>query len=233
MTRILLIFLIIYLGHPAFGQQEETKVLFSEALAMHLPKYEKNSQKAYRQRNFVEGKRLFDSLVNFGLKGTFMDDFRFRKLNGKETALSDFKKPVYLITYASWCVTSKGEIPALNQLAKKYQNEVKFVVLFWDDKKTARSSSRPYNEFVDIVYVDELSNKSSYVVSQLKHSLGLPTTFLLDPDKKILDIRRGVTHSYAVDKERSFNLNYDVIKEGITNHLLPENDFNEDPVAVF
>lgn len=233
MRRILLIFLIIYLGHPAFGQQEETKVLFSEALAVHLPKYEKKSKKAYRQRDFEEGQRLFDSLVNFGLKGTFMDDFKFRKLNGKETAISKFNKPVYLITYASWCVTSKGEIPALNQLAKKYRNEVKFVVLFWDDKKTARNSSRPYNEFIDIVYVDELSNQSSYVVSQLKHALGLPTIFLLDTDKKILDIRRGVTHSYTLDKKRSFDLNYDVIKDGITNHLLPEENFNEDPVAVF
>ena len=41
-----------------------------------------------------------------------MDNFEFNQLNNKEITFYDFKKPVYLITYSSWCVTSEGEIPA-------------------------------------------------------------------------------------------------------------------------
>jgi hypothetical protein len=68
--------------------------------------------------------------------------------------------------------------------------------------------------------VDEKQNKDSYVIRQLKHSLGLPTTFLIDGNKKILDIRRGVTHSFEKSFEESFDLNYKLIYDGISNQLL-------------
>jgi len=72
------------------------------------------------------------------------------------------------------------------------------------------------------------------VVSRLKHSLGLPTTFLLDKVKKILDIRRGVSHSYEKTLQESMDVNYDAIFDGIANHLLHGGNFNSsnDPIAV-
>ena len=67
-----------------------------------------------------------------------------------------------------------------------------------------------------------MQNNDSYVIKQLKHSLGLPTTFLIDGNKKILDIRRGVTHSFEKSFEESFDLNYNAIYDGIANQLLGE-----------
>jgi thiol-disulfide isomerase/thioredoxin len=220
MVRFLLLFLILYISQPSFGQQEEKKIFFSEALSQHLPKYEKKAKKAYALRDYNLGRELFDSLVEFKLNGSYMDNFKFNQLNSKEITFYNFKKPVYLITYSSWCIATEGEIPALNQLASKYHDKIDFVILFWDDKKTTKQMAKAYNENIKILYVDEMQNNDSYVISQLKHSLGLPTTFLIDGNKKILDIRRGVTHPFGKSFEESFDLNYNNIYDGIANQLL-------------
>jgi len=220
MVRFLLLFLILYFTQPSFGQGEEKKIFFSEALSQHLPKYEKKAKKAYELRDYSLGRELFDSLVKFDLNESYMDNFKFNQLNSKEISFYDFKKPVYLITYSSWCVASEGEIPALNQLASKYHDKIDFVILFWDDRRTTKQMSKAYNNNIKVLYVDEMQNKNSYVITQLKHSLGLPTTFLIDGNKKILDIRRGVTHSFEKSFEESFDLNYNNIYDGIANQLL-------------
>jgi thiol-disulfide isomerase/thioredoxin len=220
MVRFLLLFLI--LTQPSFGQKEEKKIFFSQALSQYLPKYEKKAKKAYELRDYNLGRELFDSLVKFELNESYMDNFKFNQLNSKKISFYDFKKPVYLITYSSWCVATEGEIPALNQLASKYHDKIDFVILFWDDKRTTRQMSKAYNENIKILYVDEMQNNDSYVIRQLKHSLGLPTTFLIDGNKKILDIRRGVTHSFGKSFEESFDLNYNSIYDGIANQLLGE-----------
>ena len=84
------------------------------------------------------------------------------------------------------------------------------------------------------MYVDELYNKDAFVVSRLKHTLGLPTTFLIDSNKKILDIRRGESHPYAIGLQESMDINYNSIFDGIANHLLKDGNFDsrQDPIAV-
>lgn len=225
MVRILLLIFTFFLVLKTSAQQGEEKIFFTEALALHLPKYEKKAKDAYFYRDYERGKELFDSLVNFQLGGSYMNNFKFFTLKGKVTSLYEFKKPVYLITYASWCVTSKGEIPALNELAEKFSAEIDFVVLFWDDQKAAKEAAKAYNKAITIVYVDELQNKNPYVIRMLKHSLGLPTTYLLDGKKKILDIRRGVTHYYGKSFDESLDANYNSIYDGIANHLLGAKEY--------
>ena len=233
MVRLLpLLIILLSLSNSVFGQTDETRLFFSEALTAHLPKYDQNAKAAYYQRDYEEANRLFDSLIEHGLNGSYMDNFRFNNLNQKGSALYDFKKPMYLITYASWCVTSEGEIPAINQLAAKYSDKIDFVILFWDDHKTTKKMSKLYNENIKVLYVNEKNNQDSYVISKLKHSLGLPTTFLIDGNKKILDIKRGITHPYGKSFEESFDLNYNSIFDGIANHLLEANNYNAERETV-
>lgn len=232
--KLLLLIIIFFFALPAFAQQEEDKILFSEALSLHLPKYETKAKKAYYYRNYEEAQMLFDSLVEFGLNGSYMNNFKFRQVNGKKTSLHDFSKPVYLITYASWCVQSQGEVPAINKLANKYRDEIDFVILFWDSRRTTKKISKKYNDNINVVYVDEQKNQDPFVIKQLKHSLGLPTIFLLDENKVIQDIRRGVTHAYGKSKEESYDQNYNSIFDGIANHLLSDRQYGSDsgPVAL-
>lgn len=225
MVKLLLWVSIFFIySLPAVAQKDDLHIFFSEALSTHLKEYEKRAKAAFYDQDYVEVKRLYDSLVEHNLTDTFMDDFKFRKINSKEKSLYNFIKPVYLITYASWCVSSEGEIPAINALAAEYSDRIDFVIIFWDDQKTTKKMAKSYNEHIKVLYVNELENKHSHVISQLKHSLGLPTTFLMDGNKKILNIKRGFTHPYGKSSEESFNLNYEFIYEGIANHLLSGNN---------
>ncbi|WP_373056022.1 TlpA family protein disulfide reductase [Zunongwangia sp. H14] len=219
MKKFLLLFLLIS-GFCAQSQEENsTKIYFSQALYYHLPKYEAKAKRAYRFNDYERGSFLFDSLVNNCLRYTFMDNFKFYRLNQKPVHLYDYKKPVYLITYASWCVPEKGEIPAINELAEKYRDKVKFVVLFWDKAGTARKLSEEFNKKVSVVYIDESQNSDPFVIQNLKHSLGLPTCFLISENKQIMDIRRSIFLPYNTPQKVSYERNYESMEEGISSHL--------------
>jgi len=220
MKRFLLLFFLIFGLNSQAQTEKSNKLFFSDALVMHLPKYDKEAKAAYRYREFEKADRLFDTLVETKLKGTYIDNFKFLNLKGKEVALYDYRKPVYLLTYASWCIPGKGEIPALNELAKKYQDRIDFVLLFWDKRETAKKLSKQFNSHIEVLYVDETTNNHSYVVENMKHSLGLPTCYLIAGNKKIMDIKRSVFHPYNISKEKSFQLNYEAINSAITNNLI-------------
>ena len=206
------------------GSSQEETLYFSQAISNNLEKYEQQANTAYRQNDVERASFLFDSLVNHCLKGSYLDNFRVHNLKKDDVFLNDFQKPVFLRTYASWLVPSEGEVPALNELAKEYKNDIQIVVLFWDKHEVTKELAKKYHRNITVLYVDELQNDSSGVIKTMKHSLGFPTTFLLNRDKKIIDIRRSLSHPYGISPEKSFRMNYDSISEGISLLLL--NDSN-------
>lgn len=221
MKKLLLVFLL-FSGLTYSQSEKQSKLFFSEALSLHLPKYNQKASRAYAHRDYAEAEHLFDSLVNFCLSGSYMDNFRFHDLHKKAVHLYEYQKPVYLITYASWCVPGKGEIPALNELAGKYSEKIDFVVLFWDDYKTVRKEARKFSKDISVVYVDENRNDGAYVVKELKHSLGLPTCFLLSAEKKVMEIRRSLFLPYQASKEESVSKNYRVMEDAIAQYLIKD-----------
>ena len=223
MRKLLLFFLTQILVVPLFAQQDQ--ISFSEALTTHLPKYKKQADKAYRTQNLERADFLFDSLVKYGLKGSRLDNFKVQDLKKRPVALDEFQKPVYLTTYASWIVPTEGEIPALNKLAEKYGDQVDFVMLFWDSHSTTKELAKKYSKRITVLYVDEMQNDSPYVIKMMKHSLGFPTSFLLNKDKNIIDIRRKVSHPFGIEFEKSFDLNYDSFTSAIS--LLLINDSSQ------
>lgn len=220
MKRFLLVVNIFFVVTLSYSQNDP--ISFSEAISTHLPKYRKHADKAYRKQNIERADFLFDSLVNHCLKGSRLDNFQVKDLKKKNINLDQFNKPVYLITSSSWVVNTEGEIPALNKLADQYQDQVDFVMLFWDKHETTEGLAKKYSKNIKILYVDELQNNSPYVIRMMKHSLGFPTSFLLDKDKKIIDIRRKVSHAYGIDFEKSFNLNYDSFSNAISLLLIKD-----------
>lgn len=219
MKKLLLVFLFI--GPTVFSQQDlQEKVFFTEAIYMHLSDYNKKADLAYRFNDYEKGKELFEKFTSKHLEGSYMDNFKFQNLKKKEVNLYDYNKPVFLITYASWCVPGKGEIPALNELASEYKGKIDFVVLFWDTRTKVKEMSENFSSDISIVYVDETQNNGAYVVRQLKHSLGLPTCFLLSGDKKIMDIRRSVFPPLHTDEETAYRENYIALETSISNNLI-------------
>lgn len=225
MRKLLLVFLLI--GPTVFSQQEnlQEKSFFTQELYMHLSDYNRKADLAYRFNDYEKGQELFENFTNEHLEGSYMDNFKFQSLKKKkEVNLYDYKKPVFLITYASWCIPSKGEVPALNELAAEYKDRIDFVILFWDKKEKVKELSEKFSSDISIVYVDESQNNGAYVVRQLKHSLGLPTCFLLDDDKKIMDIRRSVFPPLQTEEETAYRENYIALETSISNNLIKEYD---------
>lgn len=218
MVRKLLLSFVLFF--TISGSAQDENLYFSDALSMHLSKYDSGAKKAYGIDDVARAEFLFDSLVKHCLKGSYLDNFKVRDLNKKLVRLDNYSKPVYLVTKASWLVPTEGETPALNKLAEQYRDQIDFVVLFWDDYKTTRELAKKYHKAIKVLYVDESSNESNYVIRNMKHALGFPTAFLLSPEKKIVDIRRNVSHPYGITYERSYDLNHKAFFEGISLLLI-------------
>lgn len=212
-----LLLLFLFLAISAQSQIETAEnTFFSEAIRLNIRKYTRESQMAYAYHDYARAEFLYDSLVNNVVLGSRLDNFRVRKLSGRKIELYRFKKPIFLITYSSWCVPAEGEIPALNKIAERYHNEIDFVVLFWDTRTNAKKASRDYSRRINIIYVDELENKSNHIVGKMKHSLGLPTSFLIDKEKKIKAVRRGAAHIYNPNNKDSPELIYKYFLNGVS-----------------
>ncbi|GHC52863.1 TlpA family protein disulfide reductase [Ulvibacter litoralis] len=211
--KLLLLFLLISIS--AQSQEIEPENLFSTKIGENIKKYRQNSQAAYAAKDFERAESLFDSLINNVVNESYLDNFKVKKLSGRKVELYDFEKPVFLMTYASWCTPGVGEIPALNEVANKFHDEIDFVILFWDTKKNVKKIASEYSSKFTILYVDEKENTHDHIVQTMKHSLGFPTTFFIDESKKIVDVRRGVLHPYNEKYDTSFNLNYNSFVNGI------------------
>jgi len=211
-----LLYLFLLISFSALTQDLEPRNLFSKVIGENIKSYRAKSQDAYLDNDFERAEFLFDSLINNIVNGSYLDNFKVRKLSGRKIELYDFDKPVFLMTYASWCTPGSGEIPALNEIAKKYHKEIDFIILFWDEKSNVKKVTKDYNKHITIVYVDEKENTNGHIVETMKHSLGFPTSFFINEDKMIKDVRRGVLHHYNEEFEISFELNYSSFLNGIS-----------------
>lgn len=215
MSKKLLLFFIL-VPFVALSQDHEPVSLFSYVIGKNIKSYTYNSQIAYDEGNIDRAEFLFDSLISHVIVNSYMDNFKIRKLSGKKIELYDFKRPIFLMTYASWCTPGVGEIPALNKIAELEHMNVDFIVLFWDSKDKIKKIARKYSKKITIVYVDELENNNDHIIETMKHSLGFPTSFFIDENKKIIDVRRGVLNHYNDEFNLSFELNHNAFLNGIS-----------------
>jgi len=51
----------------------------------------------------------------------------------------------------------------------------------------------------------------------MKHSLGLPTTFLLSDQKQIINVSRLLTHHYALPYEDSYNKHFQYFTQKVAS----------------
>lgn len=214
MVKLLHLVLFLF-SISAFSQRIAPYELFSYKVKQHLKDYAINADNAYELKDYERGEFLFDSLVKNVVNGSYMDNFKFNKLSGRTVEFHDYEKPVFLMTYASWCAPGKGEIPALNRVVEEYHPYIDFVILFWNSREQVKKVARDYHSKIDIVYIDETDNVHDHLIISLKHSLGFPTSFFISATKKILDVRRGVLHPYREEYDISYSLNYDAFLEGI------------------
>jgi len=187
MRSFLLIIALSFSITTSYSQ--DTITYFSDAIKQNIKPYKKASNKAYEKRDIQEGKDLFDSLVKNKLIGTKFDDFSLKVYKEKNIKTNRIAKPLFIITYASWCVIPKGEIPALNILAKEHRNDLQIIVVFWDKKSDIKNIAHKFSDNIKVCYANEHYPKDSHIVSTIKHTLGFPTSIFVDENKNVVSIK--------------------------------------------
>ncbi len=219
MKRSLLV--LMFLTVSVLSAQENT-IFFSQALNAHLPKYIQDVEQAIALNEKDTIEHLFNNLVKRSLIGTYFDDFNSNSLGKKNLSFSKFEKPVLLITYSPWSIPSKGEMPALNELAKEYGDQIDIVLLFWSDQKTARKKAKEYHHKIKIHYVDDQDNKNTQIIRNLKHSLGLPLIFSVSSNEIVINIEKRLVNKLDQTIENCYAKNLALYKNSIERLLSNE-----------
>lgn len=230
MERKLLLLLLLFTFFTNYSQ--DSIVYFSNVLRSSIKPYIIASNKAYAEKDFSEGQRLFDSLVQHNLIGTIFDDFTVKTFPSKKMRLSKINKPVFIITYASWCVINKGDPPALNKLAKEYLDDLNIIVLFWSTKSEVKKIAKVFSKDITICYADENYMNDSHLVARLKHTLGFPTSYFIDENKNVINICRiSNPHiprtSSAVAMTKSYTSFNSIINGAFANKTIGKSHFTK------
>ena len=124
------------------------------------------------------------------VKGKNAPDFTLAKLDGQPVKLSDYRgKAVLLNFWATWCGPCKVEMPWFVDLQKQYGSQgLQIIGVAMDD-----SGKDAIDKFAHQMGVN-------YVILQGKEAvgdayggvLGLPTTFFIDRNGKIIDSSAGL-----------------------------------------
>lgn len=213
---------IVLLSFIPLTYAQENSEKFSEVLEYNIGAYISASNKAYVEKNEIEGRRLFDSLVTYKLIGTHFDDFTVKNLSSKKITLNKLKKPVFIITYASWCLINKGDIPAINKLSEEQNGNLQILIFFWGNKNNLEKTARLFNKKIQICYTDRAENYE--LVKRLKNSLGFPTSYFIDANQKVVSINR-VTNPYMdnVSLEEATQKSYEKFTSMIQSEAIKNN----------
>lgn len=220
--RLILLFLFtVFASQMALCQDRQEKpVLFSDAIKSNIKKYNKQSDAVYENGDIAQGQALFDSLVQNHLVGSKFDDYTFKSVNSRKVKLSAIKMPTFIITYSAWCVINKGEVAALNKLAKQYNDSVQFIVVFWDTKQNMKKIGRQFNGKIRVCYVNESYKNDARTVATLKHTLGFPTSYFLNESMEVVDIKRGgIPIPPRTPTRKAIDMNYELFNERLVAFL--------------
>jgi thiol-disulfide isomerase/thioredoxin len=205
----------------ANASSSDTIAVFSESVKANFKKYVSLSNKAYNKKNYEKAENLFDSLVQNSLAGTHFDDFSFKRLGKSRIQLSKIDKPILLITYSSWCILGKGEIPALNQIAKEYKDKMQIVVVFWNKKNDMKKIARSFDNQIMGCYANDSEQKDSKAISYLKRTFGFPTSYLIDENMELVDINKNfVKPENKVNLKNSLDFYYHKFNSGLTSLIV-------------
>lgn len=229
MKKFYILFLIFSVG--ASASSSDTVAVFSESVKANFKKYVSLSNKAYGNKNYEKAENLFDSLVQNSLAGTHFDDFSFKRLGKSRIQLSKIDKPILLVTYSSWCIMGKGEIPALNQIAKEYKNKMQIVVVFWNKKNDMKKIARSFDNDIMVCYANDSEQKDLKAISYLKKTFGFPTSYLIDENMELVDIQKNfVKPENKVNMKISLDFYYHKFNSGLTS-LIVNDGFDGTRVA--
>ncbi len=113
-------------------------------------------------------------------------DFALTLSDGTEFTLSGEDRPVYLVFWAEWCPTCRGELPKVAEISTDYSDEVAFVAV------AGRGELAATTERADELFGDRFLWGLDDTVWDLYRVNGQPVTFLVTGDDTIVEQWFGV-----------------------------------------
>jgi len=126
-------------------------------------------------------------------------DFSFTDVNGKKHRLSDFKGKVVVVQFfGTYCPPCKVEMPALDEIYKKYQGKVVVIGLAVDYVGVPPEELKPFVEKMGVSYLvgpstDKAWNEYAAKVTGLD---SIPQTFIIDKHGFVRYYEVGFTPYY-------------------------------------
>ncbi|MEM7128935.1 MAG: redoxin domain-containing protein [Chloroflexota bacterium] len=113
--------------------------------------------------------------------------FALTTLTGEHFDLAEQQgTPVLLNFWATWCGPCRAELPALQATAQQYAGQVKIVAV---DQAETPAAVRRYAEELGLTFIIPMDTEGS--VGNLYNIRGLPTTFFIDENGIIRQVRSG------------------------------------------
>jgi peroxiredoxin len=115
--------------------------------------------------------------------------FSLPSLDGRELALNDYQGKYLLVNFwATWCGPCKVEMPSLELLYRKFQ-ERNFAMIAVSNDIFGAQVVKPYVQSQNFTFPVGLDPKLK--VSNQFGVISLPTTFLINPQGKIIGVLNG------------------------------------------
>ncbi len=134
-----------------------------------------------------------DELINKCIKDSYLLNYDFITDTGETISTKKVKKPIILIAAATWSAPCFGQIPALNKIVEKYTDRIEFIIIFWDKKEKIKRFQNKLDKRVVLIPAREQDKveKNNLDISGFVHKLDYPTAYLIDKNKKFIDVKRG------------------------------------------
>ena len=122
-------------------------------------------------------------------KTPLAQDFTLKNLDGKEVSLRQFRGKYLLINFwATWCGPCKVEMPSLEILYSRFKSD-KFAMVGISNDMFGHRVVLPYIKANKLTFPMLLDQRMT--VSHKYGVVSLPTTFLIDPQGKIIGVLQG------------------------------------------
>jgi peroxiredoxin len=121
-------------------------------------------------------------------------DFKLQSLDGQTVSLGDFRgKPVLLNFWATWCPPCRAEMPFLQEIYEDKEWSEKGLVILTIDIGEDPSVVKEFMESYDLSFPVLLDTDQDVA---LEYNIrAIPTTFFIDKDGIIQDIKVGAFSS--------------------------------------
>jgi len=120
--------------------------------------------------------------------GKLAPDFQLQSLDGQVVSLSDFRGEAVLLNFwATWCGPCRFEMPFLQQVYEERSDQG--LVILAVNIGESQSEVKEFMESFDLSFLTVLDTATE--VARQYNIRGIPTTFFLDKDGVIQDLKIG------------------------------------------